>query len=158
MTCCAGQSDVPALSRARTFVLACRYTFLVNQLVLHKRCALFVGPTGTGKSVYLKKHLQDGLTDAFTSMVMTFSAQTSANMTQDIVDARLDKRRKGVYGPPVGKQMVVFVDDLNMPQVETYGAQPPIELLRQWMDHGGWCAPHSGLDCGHALPMARLAL
>jgi dynein heavy chain len=27
---------------------------------------------------------------------------------------------------------------MSAPQLETYGAQPPIELLRQYMDHGGW--------------------
>lgn len=33
--------------------------------------------------------------------------------------------------------MIILIDDLNMPKLDTYGSQPPIELLRQYQDFGG---------------------
>ena len=35
-------------------------------------------------------------------------------------------------------QVIVFVDDLNMPQPDDYHSHPPLELLRQFLDSGGF--------------------
>jgi dynein heavy chain, axonemal len=53
--------------------------------------------------------------ELYQPMFINFSAQTSANQVQDLVMAKIDKRRKGVYGPPMGKKYLLFIDDLNCP-------------------------------------------
>jgi dynein heavy chain len=116
-----------------------QFAYLLELLIPQKKHVLMCGPTGTGKSVYVNNIITQVLPqDKYKALCLGFSAKTSANMTQDIIDGKLDKRKKGVYGPPMGQQSVIFVDDLNMPEVETYGAQPPIELVRQLVDNGGW--------------------
>ena len=115
-----------------------RYTELLVMFIENELSALYVGPTGTGKSVYIKNALMSRFSqEKYRTIEIGFSAQTSAIMTQELIEGRLDTRRKEL-GPPFGMKCVIFVDDLNMPKKEQYGAQPPIELLRQFKDQGGW--------------------
>ncbi|KAK9829119.1 hypothetical protein WJX72_004004 [[Myrmecia] bisecta] len=115
-----------------------RYSYLLDVLLTHGQHVLFTGVTGTGKTVYAKAKIESLDKSMYQNIQTAFSAQTSANQIQDVIDLKLDKRRKGVYGPPFGTKCVIFVDDLNMPALEVYGAQPPVELLRQYLDHDGW--------------------
>ena len=41
--------------------------------------------------------------------MLTFSARTSANVTQDMIDTKCEKRRKGVFGPTAGKKQHRFL-------------------------------------------------
>ena len=99
-----------------------RNIYLKKLLLLKRYHVLCPGPTGTGKSNNIYSLLLTQLPDQWQYMALTFSAQTSANQTQDTIDSKIFKRRKGHYGPDLGKKCVVFIDDLNMPKKEFYGA------------------------------------
>lgn len=52
---------------------------------------LFVGPTGTGKSVIVLDYLMNLPKEKFLANVLNFSARTAANTVQDIIISKLDK-------------------------------------------------------------------
>lgn len=93
-----------------------RMNHICKTLLLNGMHCLFVGPTGTGKSVSVNQMLKREFeNEEWVYFTLGFSAQTSANQTERIIDGKMEKQRKGVYGPKGSKQGVIFVDDLNMP-------------------------------------------
>ena len=72
--------------------------------------------------------------------ILTYCAyvQTSSGNVQDIIEGKVEKRTKGVYVPIGGKKLLTFMDDFNMPAKDTFGSQPPLELIRLWLDYGFW--------------------
>ncbi|VVC38387.1 Dynein heavy chain, domain-2,Dynein heavy chain domain,Dynein heavy chain, P-loop containing D4 domain,P- [Cinara cedri] len=120
-----------------------RHQVLMSTLITHNKPMMTVGKTGTGKSTYIMNYLFTKLDKIKNqSSFINFSANTSANLTQDIIMNKVIKRRRGVYGPPLDTKCIIFIDDINMPQKEYYGAQPPIELLRQFLDNNPWYDRH----------------
>jgi len=118
-----------------------RNTSFLYQMLTHDYPVLFIGKTGTGKTTCIKKLLLNELDQsAYIPTITVFSANTTCVNAQDVLESKLEKqkRRKGVYGPVVGFTNIIFIDDLNMPAKERYGAQPPLELIRQWLDYKGW--------------------
>ncbi|TYZ68618.1 hypothetical protein PybrP1_002809 [[Pythium] brassicae (nom. inval.)] len=133
-----------------------------------RKPVLLTGATGSGKSVIVKHFIDahsrestdadnengSGATGSPSSptasaasraaktilpIVLQFSAQTSSAVTQMSLESKFAKKRKTLLGAPPTKDLVViFIDDVNLPSVERLGAQPPIELLRQYLEFKGF--------------------
>jgi dynein heavy chain len=115
------------------------YNKLLHTLQRNDCNALCMAETGVGKSVVMQQFLDQCVAEgSYVSHSMGYSAQTTPTNLKDIMEGKLDKKRKNLLGPPAGKKMLYFVDDLNMPALEVYGAQPPNELLRQIIDSNGF--------------------
>ena len=72
-----------------------------------------------------------GAAPAWGRLQLQLSARTMAASVQAALEGGLERRRRAVLGPPPGVRLALFIDDLAMPEVEEYGASPPLELVRQ---------------------------
>ncbi len=69
-----------------------RNAHLIELLLKNDKTVLCVGPTGTGKTLTIADKLTRSMPKEFSPEFIVFSAKTSSNQTQDLIDSKLDKR------------------------------------------------------------------
>ncbi|XP_001850815.2 dynein heavy chain 6, axonemal [Culex quinquefasciatus] len=114
-----------------------KYGYVAEMLFRDQYPVLFTGDTGVGKSVLARDILKKLMKENVIPIFVNFSAQSESIRTQEIIESRLERRKKTLLGAPINKKIIIFVDDVNMPKLDVYGSQPPIELLRQFLDFQG---------------------
>lgn len=114
-----------------------RMTYIMNMLARRGRHVMLVG-SGSGKTSVINQYLHslDKDTDGFLTTSISMSYYTDSKRFQNELELPIDKRSGRRYGPPASKRLIVFIDDMNLPYIETYGTQNAIALLTQHMSYG----------------------
>jgi len=114
-----------------------RMKYILQLHTFRKRPVLYVGVAGTGKTTIVKDFLADltSKNEDFINQNINNNSYTSSFALQGIIMSTLDKRSGRTYGPPANKKCVFFIDDLNMPYVDTYDTQSAIMLVTQMMSY-----------------------
>eukprot|EP00798_Chlamydomonas_sp_ICE-L_P031303 gene31303-6451_t len=101
------------------------------------RSSLLVGGPGTAKTAVIMQFISKFNPETTGNKTITFSSLTTPQIFQVTVEGAVEKRQGRTFGPPGGKQMVVFVDDISMPTINDWGDQVTNEIVRQLLEQGG---------------------
>ena len=89
--------------------------FLLNIHVLAQKGVLYVGKAGTGKTTNIKDFLTTINPETTLQASMSFNSYTGSRDLQTLLESQIVKQAGKNYGPPPGKVLIYFLDDLNMP-------------------------------------------
>ena len=97
---------------------------------------LFIGDTGSSKTATIRSYLRH-LDSQYIHLILNFSSRTKSLDVQRSIESQVEKRSKETYGPPAGTRLMIFLDDLSMPKIDTYGTQQAIALLKLLVEKRG---------------------
>ena len=111
-----------------------RISAILGSLVNQKQPVMFVGGAGTGKTTLMNTYFSH-TGEATMKALISMNYFTDSASFQQQLEGPIDKRSGKIYGPPTGKTLVYFVDDINLPYIEEYGTQNALSLCRQSLDY-----------------------
>ncbi|XP_060639849.2 dynein axonemal heavy chain 10-like [Anolis sagrei] len=141
---------VPTVDTTRT-------TWLLEKMVKIKNPVVLVGESGTSKTATTQNFLRKLNPDTNVLLIINFSSRTTSMDIQRNLEANVEKRTKETYGPPMGKRLLVFMDDMNMPRVDEYGTQQPIALLKLLLEKGALYDRGKEMNCKYLRDLGFIA-